>query len=192
MKTYIKEKASVSKNDNIILIIDKISSLKLLSLSKEEINYIKEEKEKKKIIVLNQYYRKIAIIFFKKEQKTAVLLEKMRMIGCDLLEHFKNEESVLIINPNERFKETLAICEGMALTNYMFNNHKTTKSYNVLKTIYLNNVSNKKHIKELQNLIDSVYITRDLINEPFSHLTAIDLANKAKMLSKKIGIKTTV
>ena len=192
MKTYIKEKASVSKNDNIILIIDKISSLKLLRLSKEEINYIKKEKEKKKIILLNQYYRKIAIIFFKKEQKTASLLEKMRMIGCNLLEHFKNKESVLIINPNERFNETLAICEGMALTNYMFNNHKTTKSYNVLKTIYLKNVSNKKHIKELQNLIDSVYITRDLINEPFSHLTAIDLANKAKVLSKTIGIKTTV
>ena len=141
MKTYIKEKASVSKNDNIILIIDKISSLKLLNLSKEEINYIKTKKERKKIILLNQYYRKIAIIFLKEEKRDS-LLEKMRMIGCDLLEHFKNKESVLIINTNERFKETLAICEGMALTNYMFNNHKTKKSYNVLKTIYLKNVSN--------------------------------------------------
>ena len=47
-------------------------------------------------------------------------------------------------------------------------------------------------ISELQNIIDSVYFTRDLINQPFSHLTATDLANEAKKSGKENGIKVSV
>ncbi|MBT5858477.1 MAG: leucyl aminopeptidase, partial [Flavobacteriales bacterium] len=42
------------------------------------------------------------------------------------------------------------------------------------------------------NVVDSVYLTRDLINEPFSHLGAKDLANAAVKSGKKYGFKTTV
>ena len=38
----------------------------------------------------------------------------------------------------------------------------------------------KTNIIGAQNIIDAVYLTRNLINEPFSHLTAKDLANAAK------------
>ena len=60
----------------------------------------------------------------------------------------------------------------MALANYTFTTHKTEANPNKLETIYLCKNANKKDIDELQNIIDSVYLTRDLVNEPFSHLTA--------------------
>ena len=47
----------------------------------------------------------------------------------------------------------------------------------------------KKDLQELQNIIDAVYFTRDLINEPFSHLTAQDLANAAKIPGKDTVLK---
>ena len=52
--------------------------------------------------------------------------------------------------------------------------------------------STKKDIEELQNIVNSVYLTRDLVNEPFSHLTATDLANQTKKTGKSSGFKTTV
>ena len=47
-------------------------------------------------------------------------------------------------------------------------------------------------IKELQNIVNAVYLTKDLINEPFSHLTAKDLAKHAVKSTIKYGIKNTV
>ena len=44
----------------------------------------------------------------------------------------------------------------------------------------------RQDIIELQNIINAVFFTRDLVNEPFSHLTAKDLANKIKKYWKKI------
>ena len=61
-----------------------------------------------------------------------------------------------------------------------------------LKTIFLCGISDQKQINELQNIVDAVYFTRDLINEPFSHLTAKDLANLAVKSGKKFNFKTTV
>ena len=37
-----------------------------------------------------------------------------------------------------------------------------------------------------------MYLTRNLVNEPFSHLTAQDLAKEAVNSAKKFGIKSTV
>ena len=193
MKTLIKKKTTISDKDNLILICDKKSNLKSFDFSKLELSFIaKQQKEKKEIVVINQYNRMIFVVTPKKEKNANQHQENCRMLGDQLQGSLKEEKSVLIVDVKGNQREVLAITEGMALANYTFTTHKTEEKPNKLETIYLCKNANKKDIDELQNIIDSVYLTRDLVNEPFSHLTAKDLANAAKIAGKNSGFKTTI
>lgn len=193
MKTLIKKKTTISNKDNLILLCDLKSKLSEFNLSKVELNYIKTEKEsKKEIIEINQYERYIFLIFPKKEAPRSKHAENCRMIGDQLTGKLKDTSSVLIVDLKGNQTEAMHIAEGMALSNYTFTKHKSEPKANKLKTIYLCNKSIKEDLKELQNIVDAVYLTKNLINEPFSHLTAKDLANAAKRSGKKYGFKTTV
>ena len=193
MKTLIKKKTTISDQDNLILLCDLKSKLSDFPLSKQELDYIKkEQKDKKEIVAINQYGRHIFVILPNQEKDANKNAENCRMLGDSLAGTLKDESAALIIDLKENQTEAMQIAEGIALSNYTFTKHKTDPKPNKLETIYLCKNSNQKDIAELQNIIDAVYFTRDLINEPFSHLTAKDLANAAVKSAKKYGIKTTV
>tara|TARA_B110000003_G_scaffold273976_1_gene312779 strand:- start:722 stop:2140 length:1419 start_codon:yes stop_codon:yes gene_type:complete len=193
MKTIIKKKEAFSKQDNIIILCNKKSQLSSFGLSFSEINFITNGWSKEKEIVsINQYQRLIFIINPKKEKDHNKYLESLRMLGCELQVNLKDEKSVMIVDKRNSQKEILAITEGIALSNYTFTKHKTHPTTNKLDTIYLEKKIPVKYVSELQNIIDAVYLTKNLINEPFSHLTAKELAQAAVKSGKKNGFKTTV
>ncbi len=193
MKTIIKKKTTISDKDNLILLCDKKSKLSDFNLSKQELDYIKLEwEDKKEIVAINQYGRHIFLVLPKKEKDNNQHAENCRLLGDRLAGKLKDDKSILIIDVKENQTEAMQIAEGMALSNYTFTKHKTEGTANKLTTIYLCKNSNKKNIEELQNIVDAVYFTRDLINEPFSHLTAKDLAEAAVKSGKANKFKTTV
>ncbi len=193
MKTLIKKKTTISNKDNLILLCNKKNKLSDFRLSRKELDYIKSEwKYKKEIVVINQYERYIFIVLPKKERDNNQHAENSRLLGDRLAEKLKDEKSALIIDLKENQTQAMQIAEGMALSNYTFTKHKTEEKANKLETIYMCKNSNKKNLQELQNIIDAVYLTRNLINEPFSHLTAKDLATAAVQSGKANGFKTTV
>ena len=193
MKTLIKKKTTISAKDNLILLCDNKSKLSAFKFSKKELVFIqKQQQEKKEIVEINQYEKKVIIVNPKNERNSNQHIENCRMVGDQLQARLKDEQSVMIINVKKNQNESLAIAEGIALANYTFTKHKTKAEPNKLKKIYFCKHSDKKSVAELQNIIDAVYLTRDLVNEPFSHLTAKDLANAAKKVGKANGIKTTV
>ena len=193
MKTIIKNKQAFSDNDNLILLCNKESNLSAFSISKDELNYIqKEGKEGKEIITINQYSRLVFIVNPKFEKEANKHLEDVRLLGDQLQVNLKDEESVMIIDVKGNQTEVLAITEGMALANYTFTSHKTDPKPNKLRTIFLCKKASENDTEELQNLVDAVYLTRDLINEPFSHMTAKDLAEAAVNSGNKNGVNTTV
>ena len=193
MKTLIKKKTTISNNDNLILLCNKKSPLSKFILSKQELNYIKTEQKKgEEIVAVNQYIRFIFIILPKAENDINTHAENCRLIGDILAVKLKHKASALIVDLKNNQTEAMQIAEGMALSNYTFTKHQVKAKPNKLKTIYLCKKSNKKKLTELQNIIDAVYLTRDLINEPFSHLTAKELANAAVKSGRKYGFKTSV
>ena len=193
MKTLIKKKTTISNSDNLIILCNKNINRSDFNITKEELQYIKKEQQKgKEIVSINQYKRLIFLILPKKEKNLNKNAENCRMIGDNLAEKLKEVSSVLIINDKQNQTETLQIAEGIALGNYRFTKHKTQIKEHKFKTIYLCKNSSQKDITELQNIIDAVYFTRNLVNEPFSHLKAEDLANLAVKSAQKNGIKTTV
>jgi len=173
MKTLLKKKTTISEKDNLIILCNSNTDLSLKFLSKPELEFIKQEQKKhKEIVEINQYRRLIFIVTPKKELDNNKYAENCRLLGDSLTEKLKTKESVLILDEKKNQKEVLLIAEGMALSNYTFTKHKTDPKPNNLKFIFLCNESNPKQIAEIQNVINAVYTTRDLINEPFSHLTA--------------------
>ena len=194
MKTHIKKKTRISNKDNLVLLYSNKYDLSEFNLSIQENNYIsKKLKENKKIVVINQYSRFVFIVNIKQHKEKNIYLEKCRILGDQLLLKIKDLKNIVLVNSLEDKEGAISFAEGMALANYSFNKHKTLKENPSLNTIYFFcKKTSKKDINELQNIIDSVYFTRDLINEPFSHLTAQDLAKEAVNSAEKFGIKSTV
>ena len=192
MKTILKKKKSFSEKDNLIFLTNKKQNFSELNFSEKEIKHIKKElKNEKEIITINQYHRFVSLVFPKTYNNKNQHNENIRLIGDKLHTTFSSKKSVVISEKNKKSKDVLLIAEGLSLSNYSFTKHKSNPKTNSLKEILLTHVSNDE-ISELQNIIDSVYFTRDLINQPFSHLTATDLANEAKKFGKKNGIKVNV
>ena len=191
MKTKIKKVKKLSFKENVIF-FHKNKAAKDLYLKKEELKYIsKEVKKGTEIIKLYDYNKYIFVLNPKPEEDKNQQTENLRLIGDKLQSLLKDEEIVVIALLKNEKKKGLAVVEGLALSNYTFTQHKTDPKPNILKEILLTNIS-EKEINELQNIVDSVYLTRDLINEPFSHLTAVNLSNEAKKAGKKNGFKVDV
>ena len=193
MKTLLKKKTTISNNDNLVILSHPKGKFFDNLFSKKELSFIKkEEKDSKQIIEINQYERIIFIVIPKVENDKNKNSENCRMLGDKLVEKLKDYRSILIINSKKNQTQAMEIAEGMALSNYTFTKHKTAPKPNNLELIYLCKESNEKDIEELQNIVDAVYLTRNLINEPFSHLKAKELANAALILGKEFSVKTTV
>ena len=191
MKTNIKKAKEITFEENVIFFYPN-NTAKDLYLNEKEIEYLEKEVEKgTEIIKLYDYERYAFIINPKVEKNKNQQTENLRLIGDKLQSMLKEEELVVITLLQNEAKKGLDLAEGLALSNYTFTEHKTDPKTSKLKEIILTNVS-EKEVNELQNIVDSVYLTRDLVNEPFSHLTATDLANRAKIAGENSGFTTDI
>ena len=85
---------------------------------------------------------------------------------------------------------TLALAEGAVLGAYEFRKYKTTGKNATLKRIAV--VAPEVTAKALDELLDlcaAVHAARDLVNEPYSFLTAVQLGKEFWNLSKNAGFK---
>ena len=93
-------------------------------------------------------------------------------------------------------KEFLAaFLEGLCLSNYQFLKYFSDKKEraNALKEISVfSDVLNAKDLKDLDNVITSVFIARDLVNEPVSFLTAEQMSKEIVKLGKDAGFDVEV
>jgi len=191
MKTIIKKAKEITFEENVIFFYPN-NTAKDLYLNEKEIEYLEKELEKgTEIIKLYDYERYAFIINPKVEKNKNQQTENLRLIGDKLQSMLKEEELVVITLLKNEAKKGLDLAEGLALSNYTFTEHKTDPKASKLKEIILTNVS-EKEVNELQNIVDSVYLTRDLVNEPFSHLTATELANRAKIAGENSGFTTDI
>ncbi len=196
MITTIKKLKSIQQNylsnQNIICIYNEKSDYHKLLLTSEELKYLKKQlKDEKEIISINQLNRFIHFVNIKEEKNINKYAENCRMIGDKLLLLVRDNENIQLVFDEYYKEQGLLITEGLALSNYTFTKHKTNQKPNKLKTINISHITDNEII-ELQNILDAVYFTRDLINEPFSHLKAKDLADAAISCGKQNNIEVTI
>ena len=194
MNTIIKKKDTFSNKENLIIICNKLNLLHEFKLTDLELSYVEKKwKAEEELIFVNQYFRSVLIIKEKVEKNKSKKLEHIRLLGLKTYELLKKEKKISIINKALNTDELLALIEGFVLSSYSFDKHKTTKTSNLKLSISIvDNKIKQTDIAELQNIVRGVFLTKDLVNEPFSHLTATDLANKIKEISVKSNIKIQV
>ena len=129
------------------------------------------------------------------EDQSNASLEAMRNIGHGIFQFCEGHQQakVAIHNHTGSAEVSLNTLEGLMLSSYQFNIHLSEPKENQLKEVQLcDDPSKPAQTKDLINLVESVFWTRDLVNEPLSHLTAVDLSKRLKVAGKEDGFRVEV
>ncbi|MCB9190601.1 MAG: peptidase M17 [Flavobacteriales bacterium] len=90
--------------------------------------------------------------------------------------------------------DTLAVIEGMVLSNYQFNAYKTGDKGKPNKFTKLNVLAagvSEGDLQELSGVAVGTFAARDFVNEPVITLTATEWSKRMVALGKATGFKTT-
>ena len=200
MSNFIEKTEKATSSITTAYLISEASQIPSGIFSKAEITYIKKlnEKEEQVTFPFNRLTHWEYVLMLP-EKTDFQNIEKCRkagdsFVGC--LNKIKAKEVILnsgILNS----ASTVAFAEGMALGNYQFLKYKTgedaLKKANSLKKIkMLSKKVSAKEINSLNILIDAVYETRNMVNEPVVYLNAEKLAKTAEVMCSAVGAKVEI
>ncbi len=133
----------------------------------------------------------------KEDVPLSIRLENARKAGFEihamLIDH--EVESVTVINGGVDPEECVAFTEGMALTNYQFLKYLSddrSRKHSLNEISLFDEGLTDDHVKKLEHLVQAVYLTRDLVNEPLSYLTAVQLSAEIEKMGKVSGFSVEV
>ncbi len=196
LNLIINIKPHFNNDENLIFVYEE-NFLNSIKLSENQKTYIKNQLDKDtKIIEINNYSHFIYIINRASSGKKNEL-EFYRTIGNDIVESLnKHKQSkVNIIDNSENKNNLLALTEGMVLGNYQFIKYFKDKDpiTNSLREINIvsENIS-QNEIDSYLNILNSVYISRDLGNEPYSALNSLQLSEKITEIGEEAGFQVRV
>lgn len=123
----------------------------------------------------------VAIRLLKSEKDPAIAAESARLQGNEALRDIRQYklEVVHLLNFSEP-NSALAFLEGMVLGSYKFSKYfsKKDKEETALRQIYVGpSVASAAEVSELDALLEAVFLARDLVNEPQSHLDTLVFAD---------------
>lgn len=198
MNTILRKALRKPTAADTIYLVKSGSDLTGLNLSDDEVNYAKKvHRSKQKIVEINRLKNRIIVVFCDFSGFKYQKLEEYRKHGADVQSIFNKakHERVVIYPVNSDHEEVFAFVEGLVLSNYQFLKYKKDlkKLQHSLKQvdIYADDIS-ESAIEEYKVLIEAVYRTRDLVNEPLSFLTATQFSEEIKELGKQSGAKVEV
>ncbi|MCW3786338.1 leucyl aminopeptidase family protein [Plebeiibacterium sediminum] len=197
MQPIIKNSIEIKQEANLVFLVKEISLLKDFGFTETEIDYIEGKVSKKKnLIHLNRLEQQVFVRFSKDTGNDEN--EKIRKDGNLILKELKKEDvsEVSVVDLIGCKNRTIALVEGIALSAYAFDRYKSKKDDVVdfeLKEIFVSSPAvDGCEINELNNIIESVYITRNLVNEPVDKLNAVQLGEFIVEQSKKDGFHAEV
>ncbi len=196
MKIVRTEK--IASKESLVLVARKNSSFDAWISDRRDKDYLKFCLEgNKKQFVINRYPYWIFVYIIDEEKKGNECLEQTRRGGKKIsdLANGRKVGSLTVTGPQSQADHILAMAEGMALSSYRFNKYlnKKEEKKNTLHTLkILSKKVSKKQVEELDRLVRAVYWARDLVNEPLSTLTAIELAKEIEKKGKEAGFGVEV
>ncbi len=121
------------------------------------------------------------------------ILEKYRRAGAALCSKLNNKKHKEILLYSKESKENLfAFVEGIALANYKFSKYKTDTTTSLERINIHSALDLTKDIEELTIILEAIYKTRDLVNEPVIYLTAEQFSEEIVNLGLEAGFTTEV
>ncbi|MCF8345980.1 MAG: leucyl aminopeptidase [Bacteroidales bacterium] len=124
-------------------------------------------------------------------------LERARIAANTLYKHLKDHDatSVIIINNGVNHEELTAFLEGLYLTDYRFNKYLTKQRKDDFKLNEVGLLSERISEQDLLYLVASLegtVLSRNLVNEPLSYLTAEKFAEEITSMGRDAGYTTEV
>jgi len=199
MKPEIYKISEISPEQSVVCIVGKDNLPEWLKLTKSEKEFaVRKIQAKEEYIIINSYYKNTYIIRINETDEEYKIRESLRKTAYNLRKQIKsNDHSELVISSDEVFRGAVeAFTEGLLLSIYTFDKYKTVKlekSENKYPSkLLLYEGPDDKELKWLIDLTDSVFMVRDMINEPVSHLNATVFAEEIKKIGSLGGFKVEV
>jgi len=190
------KRQSEYNGNNLVYILKDSSELASAPLGEKEKKYAEKRLEDKaELIFINRMDGWIFLVVPKQDKGEEAFLEQCRKKGNEIAARATEEKlEELAISGNDA-QAVLAVAEGVALSSYRFLNHFTDKKgkETSLKSVSLvSEQLSDADVTELSNLVKSVCQTRDLVNEPLSHMNAERLAEAFTKMGKEAGVTVDV
>ena len=195
----IIKKIATKENANRVLLVRKDQDLGEYIPDAKQLSYVQKRLDQnKQLSILSQLDQLVIVSCIDTLEKPQLnSLESARKAGFGLhpilIDH--NVESVDIINCGIEAEECIAFAEGLALTNYQFLKYQTGDKVekHALDTIQLVDKDLRDDdVAKFRNLVDAVFLARDLVNEPLSYLTATQLSAEIEKMGSDAGFAVEV
>jgi leucyl aminopeptidase len=199
MKPKVEKISQISPDQSVVCIIGNVNIPERLTLSKSEKEYAQKQLDaKEEYVFINSYNKCIYLVRIKEGTSHHKVREELRRTSYNLRKLIKaNNHSELVVTAENAYDEAvLDFTEGLLLSFYSFEKYKTREEEGVKqnypeKLLLHGNLADSEIIW-LVELINAVYFTRDLINEPVNHLNATALAGEIKKIGDSAGFKVEV
>jgi len=197
--TTIQKAAALPKDGHLVLLCGNVATLGRFGISKADIEHIRNafEKEERKTVSFISPGR--CLFIQKKDRKDAPWKtnEALRKAAAGLITAFNDNKiaAITVADTDDKAEHLLAFAEGLLLGNYQFLRYKKNKEKeaNSLRSVLLvSKTVNAAMIGQLAVVTEGVNIARDLVNEPVSTLTAVQLAKEFEKMGKHAGFTTEI
>ena len=181
-----------------IYLIKAGTDLKQTDLEKNEIEFVKKEHRlKRNVVEINRYSRRIYVVFSDFLGTKSKRLENYRKYGFEVQELINKAkiERAVVSPVSSNVEETIAFTEGLLLGNYQFLKYfkdAEKKEHSLTQVDVYSDDITEADINELSIVVEAVYFSRDMVNEPLSFLTATQFADEMKNLGVESGAKVEV
>ncbi len=136
----------------------------------------------------------VFVRILKSEKDPYIALEDARLVGNELLSELRRYKIETLGIQNLCAEDrVLAFAEGLALGSYQFLKYFTKASEKALQEIRIpSDSASPADIAEANALLEAVFLTRDLVNEPHSHFNSIQLGDAVALAAKKYGFEAEI
>lgn len=187
----IKKGTKLGAKEHAFILVSNEKEITQSIFEAKELAFIKQKIKKEEKFIsfqrLDQHFV-VAIVDGNKDFKAN---QETRKVAAKMIDYANsNQLNEISIIANENI--AIPFLEGALLSSYQFLKYKSEKKNNTLTSIKVIGKVSKAKIDEVTAIACATNAAKDLVNEPVSFLTAVQLSKEIKRLSKEFGFKAEV
>ncbi len=193
MEIKVSKIENIEPDSSIAILASKNSAFDVSFLSQKEYNYVQKRIDKgDSFITVNQLDRLVFVIILDHSKDKNILLEEARKAGYKVQNQLNDsdQQSLNAFHAENDSEVLLAFTEGILLGSYRYlrffskpqENNVSLKQIGLICQPLL-----EKQIHELVYTTEILYEVRNMINDPVSHLNAVQLSERISELCSKYG-----
>ncbi|UOQ76928.1 leucyl aminopeptidase [Hymenobacter sp. 5516J-16] len=149
-----------------------------------------------KLFGINQYTHRHYYVVVEQKKTADLTAEALRKAGHQLHARLKTDKVPELFIHDLTGSGALPLAEGLALTAYQFEGYKTDEKSKKAPDLQLLTLVSAEltaeKVQELDYVLQGVYLARDLVNMPYSHLNATQLAQRFEQVGDEAGFHVEV